>query len=257
MDPFGGFDPFDPNNPFNPIHPNNDENEWEIIEAVVHTIGSATVMQNSRQHSRQRIHIERNREEGHIRLYNDYFYDNPVYTKAQFRRRFRMRKEVFLCIVEALSNHDEYFQVKVDATGRKSLSPPQKCAAAICILAYGSPANSIDDYIRIGEATAIKCLERFVKGVNEVFGPEYLRRPNTNDTERLLQMGEARGFLGMLGSIDCIHWEWKNFPVAWQGQFVEVIMLSLLLYLKQWHYKICGFGMHFLELQVQTTILTS
>ena len=38
-----------------------------------------------------------------------------------------------------------------------------------------------------------------------IFGNEYLRRPNNEDTERLLQMGVARGFPGMLGSIDCMH----------------------------------------------------
>ena len=59
---------------------------------------------------RPRTYVERNREEGHTRLFNDYFSEHPVYTEAQFRRRFQMRKHVFLRIVEALGNHDDYFQ---------------------------------------------------------------------------------------------------------------------------------------------------
>uniref|UniRef100_A0A452XJS6 DDE Tnp4 domain-containing protein n=1 Tax=Aegilops tauschii subsp. strangulata TaxID=200361 RepID=A0A452XJS6_AEGTS len=43
--------------------------------------------------------------------------------------------------------------------------------------------------------------------------------PNAEDAARLLEMNKARGFPGMLGSIDCMHWSWKNCPKASHGQF--------------------------------------
>ena len=45
-----------------------------------------------------------------------------------------------------------------------------------------------------------KGCEAFVKGVNEIFEVEHLGRSNNNNINRLLQIGETRGFLGMLGS---------------------------------------------------------
>jgi hypothetical protein len=59
--------------------------------------------------------------------------------------------------------------------------------------------------LKIGETTAMEILKNFVKGVREIFGERYLRRPTVEDTERLLKLGEKRGFPGMFGSIDCMH----------------------------------------------------
>ncbi|XP_057739831.1 uncharacterized protein LOC130956911 [Arachis stenosperma] len=165
--------------------------------------------------------INRDREAGHDRLFQDYFADEPVYNADIFRRRFRMRRDVFLRIVDALSNVYPYFHQRVDATGRRGLSPLQKCTAAIRMLAYGVAADAVDDYVRIGESTTIECLEKFVEGVISVFQDEYLRKPNPNDVHRLLQMAEGRGFPGMLGSIDCMHWQWKNCPKAWKGMYMS------------------------------------
>jgi len=127
-----------------------------------------------------------------------------------------MHMHVFIRIVTALEHHDEYFHMRVNATGKMGLSPLRKCTAAICML---SPTDIVDEYVKIGESTTVEYLDRFVRGVNEVFGAEYLRRPNNNDVDHLLQMGEAREFPGMLGSIDCMHWERKNCPVSRKGQF--------------------------------------
>ena len=60
---------------------------------------------------------------------------------------------------------------------------------------------------------------RICQAVVQVFGDEYLREPNLEDTNRLLKMNESRGFPGMIGFIDCMHREWKNCPFAWQGQY--------------------------------------
>ena len=171
--------------------------------------------------SRSRRRIDRDREAGHERLFRDYFAPNPVYPPDTFRRRFRMGRHVFLRIVEALSNIDPYFQQRVDAIGKKGLSPLQKCTAAMRMLAYGVSADAVDDYVRIGESTAIECLEKFVEDVILVFESEYLRKPNSNDIQRLLKMGEDRGFPGMMGSIDCMHWQWKNCPKAWKDMFLS------------------------------------
>ena len=73
--------------------------------------------------------------------------------------------------------------------------------------------------MRIGKSTVIESLRRFVKTIVMVFGDVYLRAPNTNDIARLLAVGEQRGFPGMLGSIDCMHWKWKNCPSAWKGMY--------------------------------------
>ena len=62
----------------------------------------------------------------------------------------------------------------------------QKCTTSIRILAYESSTDSVDDYVRIGETTTLLCLEKFVKCVYDVFGAEYLRRPNNNDIQYLL-----------------------------------------------------------------------
>ncbi|XP_048611876.1 uncharacterized protein LOC111211738 [Brassica napus] len=50
---------------------------------------------------------------------------------------------------------------------------------------------------------------------------EYLQSPTAEDLQRLLDVGEVRGFPGMIGSIDCMHWEWKNCPTAWKGPKAE------------------------------------
>jgi hypothetical protein len=110
----------------------------------------------------------------------------------------------------AVEEHDDYFVQKRNVAGTLVLSYLQKVVAAFRMIAYGVAADAIDDYVRIGESTALEILRKFVIAVVQVFGPRYMRLPNEQDTARLLAIGESRGFPGMLGSVDCMHWTWKN-----------------------------------------------
>ena len=177
--------------------------------------------ESSSRPKRRRRYINRDRESAHDRLHQDYFADDCVYPPNYFRRRYRMRRQLFLSIMLRLGEYSPYFTQREDALGRLRLSPLQKCTAALRLLAYGSAADSIDEYLKLARSTALECLEKFCEGIIHCYEEEFCRRPNVADIQRLLAKAEERGFPGMLGSIDCMHWQWRNCPVAHAGQFTR------------------------------------
>ena len=130
-----------------------------------------------------------------------------------------MSTAMFLDICHAVSAKNKYFERKVNAAGLPGFATVQKVTAALRMLAYGGPADRLDDYIRMGESTILECVDEFTRTVVELYGKSYLRPPNAEDIARLLQKAEERGFPGMIGSIDCMHWEWEKCPTAWHGQY--------------------------------------
>ncbi|KAH9456062.1 hypothetical protein Pst134EB_033427 [Puccinia striiformis f. sp. tritici] len=163
--------------------------------------------------------LPRDFEGGYQRLFKDYFAESPVYTDYLFRRRFRMHRPLFLRIVNDVTSHDRYFVQKKNALGQLGLMPIQKICSAIRMLAYGGAADANDEYLRLSESTTLQSLSRFCTAIIQIYGEEYLRSPTTDDVKRILSINEKRGFPGMLGSLDCMHWVWKNCPAAWKGQF--------------------------------------
>ena len=164
-----------------------------------------------------RVYRHRDREGGDARLFHDYFADEPVYNDQLFRCRYRMRRPLFLCLVDGVSHFDPWFLQAPNATGRLGLSTLQKCTAAIQMLAYGVPANAYDEYVRLSEST----VKRWVAAIHACFGETYLQQPMHVDIEKQMRINSACGFPGMFASLDCMHWTWKNCPVAWQGQFQD------------------------------------
>ncbi|MDD0213393.1 hypothetical protein PSY81_23625, partial [Shigella flexneri] len=70
---------------------------------------------------------------------------------------------------------------------------------------------------RMAKSTSIEPLKLFTRGIVNLYSAEYLRVPTLADLRRLLAKAEKRGFPGMIGSIDYMHWQWKNCPTGWAG----------------------------------------
>eukprot|EP00171_Calliarthron_tuberculosum_P007479 IDg7479t1 len=163
--------------------------------------------------------VDRQHSEGHARLVRDYFSDAPTYDDTTFARRFRVSWHIFLEIVRAVCEIDTYFVQKTNCAGVRGLSALQKCTAAMRMLAYGGAADVLDEYMRMAESTSLEALMRFCRAVVQKYGDAYLRPPTKDEVIVLLRRGAYLGFPGMLGSIDCCKWRWKNCPTALHGQY--------------------------------------
>ena len=101
-----------------------------------------------------------------------------------------MSRDLFLRIahvVEACAHIVQKIN-EVDQLGHNAL---KNVAVAVCMLAYGCPTDSIDDWIGMDESICIKSLIIFVKAVIQISREEYLGAPYAEDTTRLIEMGAS------------------------------------------------------------------
>ena len=137
----------------------DDSNEDKIIEELV--------METSQPKRRHRS-IQRNHLVGHERLFLDYFSLISIYPPTLFRRRFRMKRSLFLRIQSKIEAHDSYFVQKRNSVKKLGLSSLQKIIAALRMLTYGVSSNLIDKYVQIGETTALESLKNFVTAIKKI-----------------------------------------------------------------------------------------
>ncbi|GJX56138.1 RNA-directed DNA polymerase, eukaryota [Tanacetum coccineum] len=203
---------------------------------------------------RRRTYIYREREEAEQRLIDDYFGDDeyePKYPEEKFRRRYRMSSRLFNKILNDILSYDvqplpeyfSYFRSRLDATGRNSIGSILKCTSAIRQMAYDTSPDAFDEYLQIAERTSRECLDHFTKCIHVLYYDKFLRRPTATDIQKTYELHEEKhGLPGMLGSIDCMHWDWKNCPKSLHGQFKRSTnKYPTLMLIKNY-----GFDMHIL-----------
>ncbi|KAG2221286.1 hypothetical protein INT45_000199 [Circinella minor] len=113
---------------------------------------------------------------------------------------FQKRKEKSFRILETLNEtgepHElqtnyEYFQQKRDAVGVSCFSTLQRASAVMQMLAYGGPADAVNEYFRMAPYTVREALKEFCRAIIRSYGKTYLRSPNEEDLKRILAMNEG------------------------------------------------------------------
>ncbi|CAM8947327.1 unnamed protein product [Rhodiola kirilowii] len=121
-----------------------------------------------------------------------------------FRRRYRMKKSLFLKMMQDVCNKDVYFQQRQDATGRWGCTPEQKLTSVMRMLSAGYSADAPDEGFQIAQTTVLESFKKFIRVIPEVYGAEYLRTPTVADLQRLLRMAKKRGFPGSNNDINVL-----------------------------------------------------
>lgn len=202
----------------------SDESSGVVFVSAVANV-AASVHQARRRGSsskKTRNYVYRDREAAERLLIEQYFVADPVFGHDKFRRRFRMSLRLFNRIVTDMEREYDYFKISYDAARKRGFSALQKCTSAIRQLAEGCSSDTLDEYLYMSERVSLETLQHFCYGVIQLYGKEYMRRPTSNDLPLLYAAHESiHGFPGMLGSIDCTHWNWRNCPTAWRGQYMR------------------------------------
>ena len=165
--------------------------------------------------------IERGFADGHLRIMLDYFWPTtetrpdgsnmmgPVYTEEQFERRYRMPREMFNKILHATTADCAFLRagLQPNCTGKLGASPLQKVMAALRQLAYGCSADSLDEYCRQGESTALRSMKEFCRSVVSCFEGEFLRDPTEDELLMIERHFSRVGLPGCIGCVECAGWQ--------------------------------------------------
>ncbi|XP_050156260.1 uncharacterized protein LOC126630185 [Malus sylvestris] len=161
-----------------------------------------------------RSYKPRNRAMMYANLMNNYFNPNSVYTEKDFKRRFRMMRHVFVRLLYDVQQVNPYFRHRLGKASHPGFSTHQKVTVALRMIAYGSPADSMDETYGMFESICLDTLAEYCNTIVQLYKEEYICELNQEDMDQLIRKVEDRGFSGMIGSLDCMHWTWKNCPTG-------------------------------------------
>ena len=108
-------------------------------------------------------------------------------------------------------------------TGHPTICIDAKLLRSLKHLGYGCATNAWINYFQMGKSTGCLCVERFCKTIAQITAlhEQYLQPYTSADMQCISELHEhVHGVPGMLGSLDCMHVNWKNCPIAYQRSYL-------------------------------------
>jgi len=153
-------------------------------------------------------------------IQQDYLAANAIFFGIQFKKTFRISRQRFEIIFQALSAKYSFFRESVDACGVRGACPAGKMLIALKTLAFGVSPESYRDYYQMSPTLARLCYDSFTAGIKRIYESEYLRFPSVSDLKKILRLHESfHGCKGMMGSLDVMHVNWDQCKMVLHGQF--------------------------------------
>lgn len=208
------------------VHPQQTERTRRCLSLIIDQIinEDQDVVEDAEQERtpKRRRFIKYDRDRANTCIHEDYLCEQPRFTSLQFQRMFRLSKEVYMEIRTHMMQHDFYNVAPQNCAGTTLISIDVKLLIALKHRGHGCSVNSWVDYFQMGESTVRSCVELLCHSIanNSDLRKRYLRTYSREDAQIVSQMhNEVDRVPGMLGSLNCMHVQWKNCPVALQGSF--------------------------------------
>ncbi|KAI5350844.1 hypothetical protein L3X38_003735 [Prunus dulcis] len=123
---------------------------------------------------------------------------------------------------------------RVNNASQPSFSPHQRVTIALRIMAYTSSADAMNDTFGMSESSSVKNLAQFCYTI--------VHSAKIHTFEHQIRKAEDWGFPGMIGLLDCMHWQQKNCPTGWQGSFSDKSRKQTIVW-RSWPRMTPGSGM--------------
>ena len=151
----------------------------------------------------------------------DYWGDDPIFNGLGFERMFGVTSDIAKKMVEVCCRNEPRV-FNADGWSGKGIHAHVKVLCVMKVVRFGTSMIAFSDYFQMGESTMRQACHAFFRAItsdDELLGT-CLSSMTRADAEKAVLLHKSKhGVDGMVLSLDCCHFKWKNCPMAWKGQF--------------------------------------